>query len=165
MVNDGFKAKLRLLGNEQFHFLADCERRGGVLNPAINAGRACWSTLIVEINLHHGISAWFQWMLLLSIWDEQVLTESPVGEGAQMVHLGDFQPRDFSDSDFGTRILRVVVASCIVFDSEYLRKRQCIWLLHTTSAINQCLQEVRWVYRVRHLYEFHNRHRLRALSG
>ena len=71
---------------------------------------------------------------MFAIGDEEVLTQSPVGERAQMVHLSDFQPRDFSDSDFGRRILRVMVANSVVFnsgvfdsgvfDSKYLRKRQ-----------------------------------------
>ena len=78
-------------------------------------------------------------MLLFPKGNEEVFTEAPVGKGAQMIHLAYFQPGDFSNGNFGTRILRVVVVNCIVFDSKYLRKRQCIWLVHKTSAINQCL--------------------------
>ena len=122
MVNDGFEAELGLLGNKQVHFLANGERRGGFLNPAINAGRACWSTLIVEINLYHGESAGSQRMLLLAKRYEEVFTESPVGERTQMIHLGDFKPSDFSDGYFGARIFCV---SNIVFNDVYLRKRLC----------------------------------------
>ena len=109
-------------------------------------------------------------MLLLAKGDEEVFTESPVGKRAQMIHLADFQPSDFSDGDFRSRILRVIVVNSVlfnsvVFNSKYLRKRQCTLLLYATRAINQCLQEVRWVYRVRPLYEFPIRHRLRALCG
>lgn len=104
MVNDGFEAKFRLLCNEKIHFLADCERRGGVLNPAINACRPGWSTLIVEVNLNHRVSARFERMLLLAKGDEEVFTESPVGKRAQMIHLADFQPSDFSDGYFGAPI-------------------------------------------------------------
>ena len=76
--------------------------------------------------------------------DEEVLAESPVGERAQMIHLDDFQPRDFSDSDFGRRILRVIVVDSVVFTSggfnrEYLRKRRGTLFAHTTSAYNQCV--------------------------
>ena len=47
MIDDSFEAKFSLLCDEKVHFLADFERRGGVLNPAVNACRSCRSTLIV----------------------------------------------------------------------------------------------------------------------
>ena len=123
VIDDRFEPKLSLLCNEEVHFLADCQSCGGVLNPAINARRACRPTLIIEIDLNHGERACPECVPLLAKGYKEVFTESPISEGAQMIHFANLQPSDFSNGDF--RALIRYVLCVIVVNRRYLRKRQC----------------------------------------
>ena len=123
MINDGLKAQFCLLCNKKAHFLTDGKRRGRILNPTINACRACWPTLVIKVDLHDCEAASFQRVLLLAKGDEEVFAESPVYESAQMIHLANLQPSDFSNGDF--RALIRYVLCVIVVNRRYLRKRQC----------------------------------------